>query len=441
MEIDLPEYAECLFEPRRYKILYGGRGGAKSESIGRALLIMGMKTPLGILCARELQVSIADSVHKLLTNIINEHPEFESFYEVQNKAILGKNGTEFSFKGLKHNISEIKSMARIDICWVEEAQVVSDKSWETLIPTVRSEGSEIWLSFNPKNPTDPTWRRFVLEQDSDMIVKKVGWRENPFFPEVLNKERLRLYDKDYEAYSHIWEGEFDTRYSGAVYAKWLAKLQEQGRLNDRVLHDAEYPVYTLWDLGYDDTTTIWFYQLAPNEVLFIDYYENNGEGIGHYCEMLKERGYKYHTHFVPQDAGAKRMEANGRSMVDQSWKDFGIRLSVILESTHLNRHASLRKVLPHCWFNSVACADGIQAVMAYHYEYDEDRKIFKDKPVHDWSSHASTALELLGSVWGNKVTTVKDLNRREVVAKFHKLRNDNNLTERDPYRLKPRKRK
>ncbi len=441
MQISLPEYAGCLFEPRRYKVLHGGRGGAKSWAIAIALLTMGMNRKIQVLCARELQVSIADSVHKLLGNIIASHPGFEAFYEVQAKVIIGKNGTEFAFKGLKHNINEIKSYEGADYCWVEEAQAVSDKSWETLIPTIRKDNSEIWICFNPKNATDPTWRRFVLDQDDDMIVRKVGWQDNPFFPGVLEKERLKLKERDPEAYNHIWEGEFDTRYSGAVYAKWLAKLLDQGRITEKVKHDPEYPVYTLWDLGYNDTTSVWFFQMSPGEVLFIDYYENSGEGIGHYCDVLKERGYNYHTHYVPQDAGAKRMEANGRSIVDQAWKDHGVRMYVIPESTHLNRHASLRKVLPNCWFNSRTCADGIQAVMAYHYEYDEDRKVFKAKPVHDWSSHASTALELLGSVWADRVVTTKELAIKQQDAKFHRLREQTNMDKVDPYRVKPMRRK
>src|SRR6185503_7772278 len=183
--------------------------------------------------------------------------------------------------------TEIKSTEGIDICWVEEAEKVSDASWELLIPTVRKENSEIWISFNTKQPTDATYRRFIFEADEDMLVKKVSYKDNPFFPQVLEKERLRLKAKDPKAYEHIWEGEFDSRYSGAVYAKWMAELKEKGRITHRVNHDPGYPVSTLWDLGYSDTNTIWFFQEAPGEILLIDYYENNGEGIGHYCDVIK----------------------------------------------------------------------------------------------------------------------------------------------------------
>lgn len=432
----IPKAFKELFEPKRYKVYYGGRGGAKSWGFADALLILGTQKPLRILCARELQKSIADSVHKLLSDQIASLG-LEEFYQVQKTTILGLNGTEFLFNGLKHNAREIKSTEGIDICWVEEAENVSDSSWELLIPTVRKEGSEIWISFNTKQPSDATYRRFIFEADEDSLIKKVGWQDNPFFPEVLNKERLRLKAKDPKAYEHIWEGEFDTRYSGTVYAKWIADLKERGRITDKVQYDPLYPVNTLWDLGYSDTNFIWFYQESPGEVLVFDCYQNNGEGIGHYCNLLKERDYKYRAHFVPQDAGKKLMEANGRSIVEQAWKDYGVKLTIVPETTHANRHEGLRKVLPHCWFNSEACASGLEAVMAYHYEYDEDLQIFKKVPVHDWSSHASCALELLPSVWRGKSTTVEEMKNREIRSEFFRKRRENNLERTDPYRVKP----
>ncbi len=434
--IDIPEVFEDLFRPKRFKVYYGGRGGSKSWGFADALLALGTQKPLRILCARELQKSIADSVHKLLSDQITMLG-LDEFYEVQKTTIIGINGTEFLFNGLKHNAREIKSTEGIDICWVEEAENVSDTSWELLIPTVRKEGSEIWVSFNTKQPTDATYKRFIFDADEDFLIKKVSYRDNPFFPEVLEKERLRLQKSDPKAYSHVWEGNFDERYSGTIYARWIANLKQQDRINERVLHDPAYPVYTLWDLGYSDTTSIWFYQVAPGEALFIDYYENNGEGIGHYCDVLKEKKYRYGMHYVPQDAGKKLMEANGKSIVDQAWKDHGIRMHIIPETTHANRHDGLRRTLPLCWFNSEACADGLNALMAYHYEYDEDTKIFKKLPFHDWSSHASTALELLPSVFKGRVTSVKEMDNRKIRADFFRKRRQHNVDKVDPYRLKP----
>lgn len=436
-QAEIPEVFEDLFHPKRYKIYYGGRGGSKSWGFADALLIMGTQRPLRILCTRELQKSITDSVHKLLSDQIDSLGLHE-FYQIQNKTIIGLNGTEFLFEGLKHNIREIKSKEGIDICWVEEAENVSDASWEILIPTIRKEASEIWISFNTKHPTDATFRRFVLNADEDMIVKKVSYADNPFFPDVLDKERLKLQRDDPEAYKHIWEGEFDTRYSGAIYAKQVARLKEQGRITDKVKWDEAYPVYTAWDLGEDDSTAIWFYQQGGGEIVVLEYYENNNmEGIGHYCEYVQAKPYKYGGHYVPHDAGQKLQAAGGRSIVEQAWRDYKVKMSIIPETTHVQRQEAARKTIPVCFFHETNCADGLDALMFYHYAYDEDKQTFKNKPVHDWSSHGSTAFEILARVWQIKVPTVKEMNSREIKNAFFSLRSKHGLEKRDPYRIKP----
>ena len=182
MNLKIPlAFSQLLDTQARYKVFYGGRGSAKSESFARAQLIQGMQARKLFLNTRELQVSIQDSVHRLLAStIMNEN--LADQYEVLQSTIRHRyNGTEFIFKGLKHNITEIKGLQGVDCCWVEEAENVSDRSWETLIPTIRKENSEIWVSFNPKNLTDPTYQRFVVNPPPDSIVKKVSYRDNPFF--------------------------------------------------------------------------------------------------------------------------------------------------------------------------------------------------------------------------------------------------------------------
>lgn len=211
-----PVYQD-LFRPFRYKIYWGGRGGGKSWAIARALVLLGANKKLRILCAREIQHSIADSVHKLLSEQIYEL-NLESRYHVTKNAILGKNGTEFIFKGLRFNVREVKSTEGIDICWVEEAQSVSEESWSVLIPTVRKANSEIWLSFNPLDEDDPTYQRFILHTPPNAAVHKVGFRENPWFPDVLRQEMEYLKRVDYEAYLHVWEGEV-RRISDAIIFK------------------------------------------------------------------------------------------------------------------------------------------------------------------------------------------------------------------------------
>lgn len=194
-----------LFRPARYKIYYGGRGGSKSWSIARALINAAYKKPLRILCTREFQSSIADSVHRLISDQISDMG-LSDYFTITRTAITSTNGSQFIFKGLQHSIQEIKSTEGIDICWVEESQVISETSWEILIPTIRKENSEIWLSFNPDQESDPTYKRFVGNTPPQSIKLKVGWEDNPHFPAVLDTERRYMLEIDPEAYEHVWGG-------------------------------------------------------------------------------------------------------------------------------------------------------------------------------------------------------------------------------------------
>lgn len=195
-----------LFNPHRYKVFYGGRGSGKSFAIAEALIVMASAVELRILCCREIQNSIRDSSYQLLKDTAIrlglEHCFKFLDSEIRNEAT----GSRFIFKGLLRNEQSIKSTEGVDFCWVEEAQTVSDASWETLIPTIRKEGSEIWLSFNPLNADDPTTRRFIDNPPPDAYVRKVNFDENPFFPEVLRKEMEWDRAHDFDRYKHVWEG-------------------------------------------------------------------------------------------------------------------------------------------------------------------------------------------------------------------------------------------
>ena len=202
---EFPPKLHFLFDPYRYKVAFGGRGGAKSWSYARALLILALRKRLRILCARELQVSISDSVHKLLKEQI-ETMALGSSYVVTQHSIIGRNGSEFLFCGIRSNITKVKSMEGIDICWVEEAERVSEESWSVLIPTIRKSGSEIWVSFNPDAETDPTYARFISNAPPESMVVKIGWQDNPWISTELIKEKDYSYRVDPDAADHVWGG-------------------------------------------------------------------------------------------------------------------------------------------------------------------------------------------------------------------------------------------
>ena len=205
MRADLPDWAEGLFRKARYKSIRGGRGSAKSWTVATALLAKGAMGRERILCAREFQVSIRDSVHKLLADRIAALG-LGDFYTVTQNQILGMNGTEFMFAGLRHSINSIKSTEGVTIAWVEEAQVVSEESWSILIPTIRVDGSEIWLTWNPDLDSDPTHRRFVDGPPPDCMSVVVNWDHNPWFSQEMRDEKDHLYRVDPEAADHVWGG-------------------------------------------------------------------------------------------------------------------------------------------------------------------------------------------------------------------------------------------
>lgn len=223
LRVPTPKAFGPLFQPigtYRYRCYYGGRGSAKSWQFARALLIHGLTTPLRVLCSREYQSSIRDSVHRVLADQI-AILGLQAAYTVQESAILGPNGTEFIFKGLRRDIAQIKSTEGIDVCWVEEAEAVSDASWRTLIPTIRKPGSEIWVSFNPALESDPTYQRFVVSQPERALVRRVSFRDNPWFPDVLREEEQALLRADPEAHAHVWGGEPWSRADAQVLSgKW-----------------------------------------------------------------------------------------------------------------------------------------------------------------------------------------------------------------------------
>jgi len=387
LDVEFPEKIGFLFNPSRYKVLYGGRGSGKSWGVARALLLIGIQKPLRVLCARELQNSITDSVHALLADQIKTL-NLESFYEIQNTVIYGKNGTEFLFAGLKHNVTKIKSFEGVDVCWVEEAQTVSKSSWDVLLPTIRKDDSEIWITFNPELDTDETYKRFVIVPPANAVVQKVNWSDNPWFPQVLRDEKDDLKARDMDAYLNVWEGNTRQVLDGAVYATELRKAQEENRIRD-IFVDTTIPVSTFWDIGWSDLNSIWFVQTVPGgEVRVIDFYQNCQKTIDHYVQILQSKGYTYRDHWLPHDAEHKNM--TGKSVKDiMQGMNLPIRITPKLSiADGIN---AARMLMNRCYFDQNRCAEGLQALRHYRYDVDPDTKLFSKTPLHDQNSHAADA--------------------------------------------------
>ena len=390
--IEFPLKLQCLFQPNRYKILWGGRGGAKSWGISRALLVIASSKPIRVLCAREFQTSIKDSVHKLLSDqIVNMG--LTEFYEITDRQIRGKNGSEFNFVGLKNNVANVKSYEGVDICWVEEAQSVSKRSWDVLIPTIRKEKSEIWISFNPELETDETYQRFIIHTPANAIVQKINWSDNPWFPEVLKDEKDALKNRDPNAYQTVWEGMCRLTVDGAVFAREMQMAEMNGQITN-VPYDATKPCYTIWDLGWADATAIWIIQFVGIEIRVLRYLEDSQKTISHYLAEIQKFGYVYDTHYLPHDAASRNL-GTGKS-IEEIVRATGMNVRVLDRVPVADSINAARTIFPRCYFDRQNTTDGLQCLRHYRYEVDPDTKQFSRTPLHDQYSHGADAFRMLG---------------------------------------------
>lgn len=396
-----PAKLECLFRPKRLKVLYGGRGAGRSWGIARALLLLGTQKSIRVLCAREFQNSVADSVHKVLADQIVALG-LEAQYEVEVAKIKGKNGTVFSFEGIKNNTSRIKSYEGIDYCWVEEAAKVSRTSWGILIPTIRKSGSEIWLSFNPELETDYTYTRFVKNMhegarvtgegcwESDMAsVVKMTWRDNPWFPAELLREMELDRNTDYDHYLNVWEGHCLQMLEGVVYARELRAAQEGGRIC-AVPYEPSVPVDTFWDLGRTNWTSIWFVQKVAMQYRMLAYYQANHTdidaddplgGVAHFIKEVQRRPYVYGLHHLPHDAKHKKLGMRF-SIEEQIRQGLGPKNVTVVPKLSLSDGLNAARMrLPNCFFDEEKCADGLWALR--HYKYKKVDGQFSNEPLHD----------------------------------------------------------
>lgn len=268
-----------LTTPKRNKVLYGGRGSGKSWLIAECLLLIALNAKVRILCTREIQNSIRDSVWRLLRDTIDRLGWLEHF-EVTNDSIrCTRSGSEFIFKGLRLNPS-IKSTEGIDIAWVEEAQLVSDESWAILIPTVRKKGSEIWISYNPDVADTPVHRRFIATPRDDVLAFKINWNDNPFFPDVLKAEKDYLYRVDPEAAANIWGGELRTNSALSIFSgKYVIEPIPEG------LHKEAERLFFGADFGFANDPSTLVRCFIIDRTLFID---AEWYGIGVDIDLLPE---------------------------------------------------------------------------------------------------------------------------------------------------------
>lgn len=391
MNVEFPEKLKFLFSPARYKVARGGRGSAKSWSFARALLIQGASKPLRILCTREIQKSIKDSVHKLLGDQI-EALGLGRFYTIFEHEIRGVNGTEFTFAGLaSHTVESIKSYEGVDIVWVEEAQTVVKRSWDILIPTIRKERSEIWATYNPELETDETHQRFAINPPPDAVVVLVNYPDNPWFPSVLEAERLHCKAINPKDYEWIWEGKCKPAVSGAIYYDEVALAESERRVCN-VPHDPMLKVHVIFDLGWNDAMAISLVQKHTSELRVIEYLEDSHKTLATYSAMLKERKYNWGAVYLPHD-GRHKDYKTGRSAED-IMKALGWTVKITPGMSIEDGIRETRMAFGRMYFDKTKCARLIQCAKRYRRSINQQTQE-PGAPFHDEWSHGADNLRYI----------------------------------------------
>lgn len=418
-EVQIPEkLVDLLFNPARFKVAHGGRGSGKSWAFARALLVMGATEKLRILCTREVQKSIKDSVKRLLDDQIQEMG-LGSFYTSLETEIRGYNGTEFIFSGLaSHTVDSIKSYEGVDICWIEEAQTVSKRSLDVLTPTIRKPDSEIWITFNPLLDSDEVWKRYVINTPPNARVIQVNWSDNPWFPEVLEQERQHCKITAPDDYENIWEGQCRSAVEGAIYATEIAQAQIEGRIA-AVPYNPKLKVHVVWDLGWNDAMSLILVQKSgASQLNVIGYIEDSQKTLDHYVSQLRQLNYNWGYDWLPHDASHKDFKT-GQSTV-AILKRMGRKVRMVPQIGVEPGIRATRMVLPRCVFDKQKTARLIECLKRYRRSIPTTTGE-PGNPVHDEFSHGADAMRY-ASVIADQMSNELDeepIDRDEVEFRPH----------------------
>lgn len=409
LSVQIPEKLGFLFQPARYKVAHGGRGSSKSWGYARALLILAAQTKLRILCTREVQKSIKDSVHKLLSDQI-ELMGLGSVYTVEQARIYNALGSEFIFAGLSDQTAEsIKSYEGVDIVWIEEARNISRRSLSILIPTIRKKGSEVWITFNPELDTDPVYEDYVVNPPKDCITVQMNYMDNPWFKDTelvgeLEHDRVRLADPEF---AHKWLGRCRPAVEGAIYADEVAAASEQGRITS-VPYDPKFKVHVVFDLGWNDAMTMTLVQRHLSELRVIRYIETNQKTLDWCSNELRQLGLNWGTVFLPHDGehGDYKTGLSAKQLMER----MGWTVSIIptYPGALEDGIRKARMALPMTYFDREHASRLVECLRRYR-RHTPASTGEPGRPVHDEFSHgadgyryvAVVADQMTNETWGS----------------------------------------
>lgn len=410
-QIELPPKLIPLFAHKQLDVrgAWGGRGSAKTRTFAKMTAVRGyMWSKAGreglILCGRQYMNSLDESSLEEIKAAIRSEPWLEAHYEIGDKYIRTKCGRiNYGFAGLDRNIASIKSKARILLCWVDEAEDVTEDAWMTLIPTLREVDSELWVTWNPRRKNSATHKRFRETNDPRTMVVEMNYRDNPWFPDLL--ERVRIKDKEErpDSYEHVWEGDFLIVMTGAYFAKHITQAKIDGRIGN-VAADPLMALRAFVDIGGTgaraDAFTIWVAQFVGKEIRLLNYYEAVGQPLGAHLEWMRSQGYEPGklSIWLPHDGSTqdKVYDASYQSALTHA----GYAVEVVPnqgKGAASQRIEAARRMFSRMWFNEPKVQAGLDAISWYHEKRDDARSIGLG-PDHDWSSHGADSFGLMAIV-------------------------------------------
>jgi len=305
------------------------------------------------------------------------------------------------------------------VLWVDEAEPVSDTAWQKAIPSVREEDAEIWVTWNPENKSSATHRRFREKPPQGAKIVEINWRDNPWFPAILDRRRVEDQRDRPDSYDHIWEGAFRTHYEGAYFASQLTEAKTKGRIG-YVAADPLMTYRAFWDIGGTgakaDLTAIWIAQFIGQNIFVLDYYEAQGQPLATHVNWLREHGYGNALCILPHDG------AHSEKVFDASYegalRQAGFHVTVVPNQGRgaaMARIEAARRLFPRIWFNAETTEPGRDALAAYHEKRDDNRNVGLG-PSHDWSSHGADAFGLMCVAYEAPVERARPAARRESVG-------------------------
>lgn len=395
-----PRKLQFLFKPARYKVARGGRGSGKSWGFARALILRCVERKTRVLCTREIQKSIQQSVHQLLSDQIAAMG-LGPVFDVLQTEIRGPNGSCIYFSGLSDiTATTLKSFEGVDVAWCEEAQAITDKSWKTLIPTIRKEGSEIWVTYNPELDSDSTHQRFVISPPPDCVSVLMNYEDNPYFPKVLEAERIHAEaTMKPEDYRHTWLGECKPAVEGAIYFDAMSQATTAGRIRS-VPHDGSLKTHVIVDLGWNDATTMILAQVLASEIRIIHYIEGRQRSLADYSAELKElrlddQPINWGDVWLPHDGFHVRQQSGKDDAAVMRGLGWSIAPKEGLTLTSINSGIDrAREVFPRVYFHELRAARLIECLKRYRWNISQ-KTGEAASPLHDEYSHGADAFRYL----------------------------------------------